>query len=172
MPDVLPCRSVAEAHLFLDLAGADPNGRDHRLEADGDDLIAVYEVRVKGSPRTYRFHSPENPLAKGFGGAEPSEIIDAGQFLMHADRLAKSVSAEPAPEYRATAAARLERAAAALDEVMKFIPDGEDRVPADALWNPMSKVVYASEPGRFRRARLEAVAETYRGIAAQFRSPA
>lgn len=172
MADVLPCRSVAEAHLFMDLAGAEPLGRDHRLEADGDDLVAVYEVRVDGEPRTYRFRAPDNALIEGFGGAEPSVLIDAGQFLMHADRLSKSVPAEPAPEHRIAAASRLERAAHAIDEVVKFIPGGEHRVPGEAFWSPTGLLVREREPGRFRRARLEAVAATYRAIAARFRGEA
>lgn len=172
MKTPLPCRSVAEAHLFLDLVGCDRTERHHRLEDWDDKLIAAYACILDGEPRTFWFESPENPLIEGFGGPEPSQIIDPGQFLLHADRLSKSIpSADPSdldPSVHALAAQRLDEAADAVEEVIKFIPEGEHQVPEDAFFTPLGKVTYLQEPGRFRRARLEAVAQTYRSIARRF----
>jgi hypothetical protein len=172
MAHPLPCRSVAEAHLFLDIIGCDPRQRDHRLEDWDDKLVSVYVCMLEGEPRTFWFESPENPLIEGFGGDEPSQIIDPGQFLLHADRLSKSVPAGPSdldPSVHEVAARRLDEAADCIDEVIKFIPEGEHQVPEEAFFSPLGKVAYYQEPGRFRRARLEAVAQTYRDIALRFR---
>ena len=54
------------------------------------------------------------------------------------------------------------RAVNAREELLKFIPPGADQVPADALFTAAGKQVYLAEPGRFRRARLEAVLGAYR----------
>ena len=56
----------------------------------------------------------------------------------------------------------MSRAVNALQEVLKFIPPGADQVPADALFSAAGKQVCLAEPGRFRRARLEAVLGGYR----------
>jgi hypothetical protein len=172
MINPLPCRSVAEAHLFLDLIGCDPKERHHRLEDWDDKLVAVYLCVLDGEPRTFWFESPENPLIEGFGGDEPSQIIDPGQFLLHANRLAKSVPGDPSDldsSAHSIAAQRLDEAADSIDEVIKFIPEGEHKVPEDAFFTPLGKVTYMQEPGRFRRSRLEAVAQTYRSIANRFK---
>jgi len=172
MPDPLPCRSVAEAHLYLDLLGAPREDRDHRLEAWGDDLVSVYTVSMDDERYEVGFLSPEDPLGViGFGGDEPSEIIDPGQWILHAGRLAASVPADPAqvePARRPAVAQRLEEAARCLDEAAKFIPPGEDKMPPGAFWTPVGNLAYTREPGRFRRSRLEAVAATYREIAGRF----
>ncbi|MBW1881083.1 MAG: hypothetical protein JRJ84_22245 [Deltaproteobacteria bacterium] len=172
MAHPLPCRSVAEAHMFLDLIGCDRRERHHRLEDWDDTLISVYVCMLDGEPRTFWFESPENPLIEGFGGDEPSQIIDPGQFILRADRLSKSVPSNPGdldPSAHSVAAQRLDEAADCIDEVIKFIPEGEHQVPQEAFFTPIGKVSYMEEPGRFRRARLEAVGQTYREIAARFK---
>jgi hypothetical protein len=40
-------------------------------------------------------------------------------------------------------------------------------VPRSALRTDTGRAAYEREPGRFRRARLEAVADTYRRLAAE-----
>jgi hypothetical protein len=172
MPEPLPCRSVAEAHLYLDLIGAERAGRAQRLEARGDDLVSVYTVTLDGRRREIAFLSPEDPLGvRGFGGAEASEIIDPAQWILHADRLAASVPGDPSqvqPAGHAEVARRLEEAARCLDEVQKFLPKGQEAMPAEVFGTPVGKVTYLRDPGRFRRSRLEAVARTYREIAQRF----
>ena len=87
MNDVRPCRSVAEAHLFLDLLGAPRESRQQRLVAEGNDLVSVYTVLVDGQEAEFRFLVPDDPLGSDdFGGPEPSKLIDPGQWLLHADR--------------------------------------------------------------------------------------
>src|SRR5687767_13618416 len=63
---------------------------------------------------------------------------------------------------------RMADAAAAVEEVLKFIPPGQDKVPASAFFTGEGQDVYAREVGRFTRARLEAVLETYRNAVHAF----
>ena len=56
----------------------------------------------------------------------------------------------------------LDIARAALEEVIKFLPDGADSVPDNAFWTERGRAVRDREPGRFRRARLAAVLDVYR----------
>ena len=93
-----------------------------------------------------------------FGGARPSSILDAGQFLAIADAHSKVMPAT---------AHHLDRAIAALAEVIKLIPEGADRVPAESVTSPQGRAIYEREPGRFRRARLEAVLGVYRSLRAK-----
>lgn len=48
------------------------------------------------------------------------------------------------------------------EEVLKFLPPGADHVPGEALFSATGKALYQAEPGRFRKARLEAVLRAYR----------
>lgn len=95
-----------------------------------------------------------------FGGPEPSELIDAGEWMWISDLTASNV---PAEEEDARAA--LSMAEKAVEEVLKFIPDGEDDVPLRAFWSERGQQVRDAEPGRFRRERLEVVRDTYRELA-------
>lgn len=77
---VLPARTTAEIHLFLDLEGASREGRTHQLEYLGDDLVARYTATVAGSPRSWWFglvDPTDDPLDLGAG---PSGILCAGQL--------------------------------------------------------------------------------------------
>jgi hypothetical protein len=103
----------------------------------------------------------EIPLPLGrdvvFGGPEPSELLDPGEWLVVADLAANRAPAADQADFAL--------AAAAIDEVLKFIPDGADEVPEAALRGGTGREAYAREPGRFRRRRLEAVAAAYRDLA-------
>ncbi|MGY2062998.1 hypothetical protein ACW9HQ_49610, partial [Nocardia gipuzkoensis] len=56
----------------------------------------------------------------------------------------------------------LATAVAAVAEVVKFIPEGMDTVPADAFTSAVGRAAHSRESGRFTRARLEATASAYR----------
>src|SRR5262245_40061628 len=80
-----------------------------------------------------------------FGGARPSQIIDSGQFLAVADAAALAVPAEVNRFdnlSRQRARALMLRAVAAIEEVIKHIPQGADRVAADSLFSALGKQVY------------------------------
>jgi hypothetical protein len=92
-----------------------------------------------------------------FGGDTPSGLLDPGDWLAVADR--------------ADLADDLPLAAAALEEVLKFIPPGADRVPLAAFRGDAGRESHAREPGRFERAPLEWTAATYRRIAETPQAP-
>jgi hypothetical protein len=169
---LLTARSVEEAHLYMDLRGAEPGMRGHRLVARGADLIAVYTAACHGEMRTFEFDVPKPVAARGlFGDEAPSTIIGPGEFLSVADRMSKSVPAVAeglAPAQIEEARRRLRVAAACLDEIVKFVPAGHDRVPPSAFTSETDQEVYEREPGRFSKARLEAVAAAYRQMLSRY----
>lgn len=104
-----------------------------------------------------------------FGGAKPSTIIDAAQFLAVADAAARAVPGDASTlngDQRTRARLFMRRAVDALEEILKFIPAGADRVEPDAIFSADGRVMYDKEPGRFRKVRLEAVLGVYRKILA------
>lgn len=142
----------------------------HWLEQSGDALVARYEGVCPGCgvQRSFEFalESELPPAPPAYGGDRPSQIIDPGQFLHVAQRLASAVPADPADlddeEDPEDARDLLAMAVAALEEVLKFVPDGADRVPEEAFTAPEGWMIYHREPGRFRRERLESVLGAYR----------
>ncbi|MFB6720130.1 hypothetical protein ACFCV3_08230 [Kribbella sp. NPDC056345] len=135
---------------------------EHGLAQDDiGELVLAYDTECSscGTDREYYFELPERETGLGaFGGSEPSELIDAGQWLALADELASRVPTDD-PIARAE---RLGWAAAAVDEVLKFVPVGEDDVPDWAFWTEDGRQTRDEQPGRFRRQRLEVVLATYR----------
>lgn len=155
-------RSNAEAHLFMELTpcGCGDWRFDRRsaVVTRGDVLCSEYTgpCQTCGTIRTFVFRLPERILPPGevvrFGDDRPSELLDAGEWLAVADERARRRPATPRD---------LETAAAAIDEILKLAaPDGE--IPDGAFRTARGRAVRDAEPGRFRRARLEAVLATYR----------
>jgi hypothetical protein len=121
-----------------------------------------------GTRRQFLFRLPTEirlPVERDivFGGPDPSELLDPGEWLQVADRAASMPASGDAAADREDVAL----AAAAVDEVLKFIPEGAEEVPAEAFRSATGREMYAQEPGRFRRARLAAVAATYRRLVDQ-----
>jgi hypothetical protein len=171
-------RTNAEAHLYMDLHPCGcgeirfPRSSSVLETSDGD--LASHYTGVcprDGAPREFTFRLPPEILmppadeSVRYGGPEPSELIDPGEWLNVADAYARSVpagAASPAPGAASPpAGAMLRRAIAAIDEVLKFIPGVADRVPEQAFVSDVGRAAYAKEPGRFRRPRLEAVRGAY-----------
>ena len=162
-------RTSAEAHLYLELTGCPAcgqpgfDGTSDMVLVDGE-VLARYRGRCRrcDTPREYLFRLPaEVPVPLGrhvvFGGPEPSELFDPGEWLAVADLAANRAPIATQEDYAL--------AAAAIDEVLKFIPPGADAVPRSALRTDTGRGIYEREPGRFLRARLEAVAATFRSLA-------
>jgi hypothetical protein len=76
-----------------------------------------------------------------------------------ADQAAGNVPVDPAEAQIALSIAR-----AAVGEVIKFVPPGQDVVPADEFWTPQGRRVFDAEPGRFRLDRLLVVHDTYQEL--------
>ncbi|MGW0363537.1 hypothetical protein [Streptomyces sp. NPDC002990] len=136
--------------------------RRHHLEQHGGDIAAVYEgaCRQCGRDRGFTFVMADEipPPPPAFGGPEPSQIIDPGEFAEVVRRLSERAALamlnSPHSEHhkhRGAAAYAL----AALDEVFKFLPPGEDAIPASAFTSEVGRARYEREPGKFRRDILE-----------------
>ncbi|MFI5776864.1 hypothetical protein [Nocardia sp. NPDC051570] len=158
---MLVSRSSVECRLYMDLhacsCGETSFEPGHVLREDEEGrLLAVYSGSCArcGLPRQFTFvlddEMPPSPPA--FGGAAASRIICPGEFLVVAEQAA-------ARDRDRTAVAT---AVAAVEEVVKFIPDAMDAVPAEAFTSLTGRAAYVREPGRFARARLEATASAYR----------
>jgi hypothetical protein len=157
-------RTNLEAHLAMDLApcacGETRFARQSAVLRRGDDLCSRYTGACAkcGAAREFVFRIPEEilhpiPGEVRYGGAEPSELLDPGEWLAVADLHAK----------RSTRG-DLAIAIAAMEEILKFAAPGAERVPEAAFTSERGRAVLATEPGRFRIARLEIVLKTYRDL--------
>lgn len=162
---MLIARSTQEAHLYMDLhaceCGAKDFEREHRLEERDGALVAVYEGVCPqcGRTRSYAFLMADElpPAPPTFGGAEPSRIIDPGEFLWVSDQVGtdaglRLLNVPPAEqrEHRAS----FEYGLAALDEVIKFLPEGADSIPEDRFTSERGRELYRKDPTRFDRVWL------------------
>ncbi|MCF6470287.1 hypothetical protein FAF44_18050 [Nonomuraea sp. MG754425] len=166
-------RTRDEAHLYLDLhpcgCGSPETTWDNGLANIGGEPVNRYagDCESCGAPREYLFGLPERPVMPAgyptFGGAEPSELLDAGEWLWVSDLTAGNVPVGDGAEARRT----LSVAVAAVEEVVKFIPPGADAVPDDGFWSQRGQEVRAAEPGRFQLDRLLIVRDAYRDLVAR-----
>ncbi|MDG4794485.1 hypothetical protein [Micromonospora sp. WMMD1082] len=169
-------RTNAEAHLYMDLhpcsCGETAFPRQSAVVALADgDLASRYTGACAGcgQDREFVFRLPATIGGTGngfhYGGDEPSQLLDPGEWLLVADAYAGQVPAEPAAGAAGQRArAALTRAVAALDEVGKFIPAGGGAVPPGAFTSDRGRQLHQREPGRFRRDRLTAVRDAYAGM--------
>ena len=171
---LLPARSAAEMHLFLDLHPCDcgaarQRGVQELREGGNGGLMSVYAGTCTGCGRQWSvaFSLPESPPpADRIGGSEPSAIIDPGEWLWLSDQDASIPAGGPA---RPGDRARLGRAAAEHDEAAKFIPPGLDRVPSSAFTTSLGRAMLDAFPHRFLREDLEGRAQLYRAGARRAR---
>jgi len=174
-------RTNAEAHLYMDLrpcrCGENRFPRTSAVVAFAGDLVSEYSgpcARCRAE-RVFRFRLPDAraPAARNalrFGGDQPSELLDPGEWLTVADHYARTAPIDGSgfdPGRGRALRQQLAIAVAALDEVLKFVPAGSDVVPASAFVTARGRSVYAAGTDRFRRGRLEAVRDTYRRLWSQ-----
>jgi len=164
-------RTSEEADLYVDLeceaAGEIPVARKRRKGERRRETFVVYEVRCQsGKLLEFEFREDGLPAPKPglrrkveFGGSEPSLLIDAGEWMKVADRHAarapRSLAGLP-ERARRDATSDLSMALAALDEVMKFLPAGADRIPSTALFSTRGKTYFNKDVRRFQRDSLKA----------------
>lgn len=177
-------RTSTEAHLYMDLrpcgCGEVLFPRDSAVIQAGNDLASRYSGMCAGcgTYREFVFRIPAQiilpqPGVIAFGDGTPSELLDPGEWLWVADRYAAASPADvcdldlPAQRQAHQNAAT---AAAAMDEVLMFVPAGARAVPGRAFRSERGRDIYAREPGRFARARLMVVRDTYRQILAEQRA--
>lgn len=167
-------RTNAEAHLYMDLrpcaCGERRFARTSTVATIDGELASRYTGACArcGAPRSFEFRLPLEiiqPPVTGvvYGGPEPSELLDPGEWLSVSEDYARSVPLGTKLDGDALRAARqrLACAIAALDEVRKFAPAGAVEVPPGAFITPFGRAMWDKEPGRFRVVRLDAVRAAY-----------
>lgn len=178
-------RTSAEAHLAVSISPCDCGGTgfisDSALFQIDGGFVRRYSGACPscGTQRELLFRIPDEPLTSRpgevrFGDGTPSELLDPGMWLLVADTYARLVPGDTSgldDASRPAARRNMATAAAAMDEVIAFLPQGASAVPAGAFFTPAGRQIRDREPGRFGRARLEAVRNTYRQILAETTQP-
>jgi hypothetical protein len=162
-PPYAIARTSTEAMLYLELSpcpdcgSVETDWRDQRIA--GQVLSCTGVCGGCGALREYLFSAPLQTYdGVGFGGSEPSELIDAGQWLAVADQIAGQVEVDDLGEESRAAMAFARQA---VEEVVKFIPPAADAVPDEAFWTEAGRAVQALDPGRFRLERLLVIRDSY-----------
>ncbi len=170
---VMPrARTLDEAHLYMDLTACPCGETDFEREEE----ILSYDPPVVGftgfcsgcgRPRRFTFLLADVPDAEAdqpawATGDDPSTIVDAGQWLVVAHGLAAAADqarvAGPLDHERvAVVYGLLHSTAAAVDEVLKFLPPGADAVPDGAFWTEAGRAMRMRGPEWFTRDALRAV---------------
>jgi len=164
-------RTEDEVYLYISLQPCEvcgqtgPEVRGVSSGAADGEPIRGYETACSqcGTTRTFWFRFPEAPAGSAagpwrFGGAEPSELLDPGQWLMLADAVlaeAPETATGLSDPQRREARDRVELAVAAFEEVLKFIRGGEDRVSPFAFWSQPGHELQLTAAWRFEREWLE-----------------
>lgn len=168
--EILPARVREEIDIWLSVKapGCDKVFREVPT-VDGPVLVVDVDDEP---PRTYYFRVAYPNGVMGEGGVPgPSRLVQPSELLTFADVYSKRVPASPdglAPPQREKAKADITRAAQYVEEVLKFIPPGASAVPGHCFVTEVARAAYQKEPGRYDGARLEAVAQAYRRVAARF----
>lgn len=157
---MLRARSIIEARQFAELQPCEGCGRDgvappFTIEARGEALTVTSSdyCAACGTLRRFELLLADERVPPGaWGNAEPSTIIDAGQWLALADRLLPS---------------DLSRARDALAEMLKFIPADAREVPRSAFFTSEGRRMYASDPVRFGRERITMTIRAYEDLLAR-----
>lgn len=139
-----------------------------RISSRGEHELALYEGPCSRCGR--RRHVE---FVIGIDYNAPSTVVDAGQWLLAAEQMARQVPGDLSTlnsEERRAGAADLTHAVVALEEALKFVVADTDQVPESALFSPESRALRASEPGRLRGTRIAAVLATYREALQTLRS--
>lgn len=175
-PTTLPvARTHDEAQMYLDLHPCERCGSidvawaDTVIDDNGSPARRYAGVCGDcGAAREYVFAMPEQIPRPGpfdvvlFGGPEPSRLLDPGEWLLVADLCAQAAAVPPGEEPDDEARRSLAVAIAAMEEIIKFLPDEADEVPERVFSSVRGRTVYHQEPGRFRRGRLYRVRNSYR----------
>ena len=172
----LLARTVTEAHLFMDLrpctCGEIRFDRTSQDNQAGEDRLRIYSGAcvLCGAHREFTFLLPRQVIASEevrFGDGSPSELLDPGEWLWAADRYASGPADRTGLDEDALRSAQRQvmLAAAAMDEVLAFVPAHRSAVPSRAFRTERGRAMYVREPGRFGQGRLRVVRDTYRKIA-------
>lgn len=161
-------RSVHEQQAYLELHPC-PCG-DRTVETwsgeavhgvDGAHRSYAWTCRSCRTARRFTFYTPKDrraPADRPYGDGR-SAIIDPGEWLVVGERYA-AIAAGRAQSGEDRRMARW-LAPAAIREVLKFLPPGQDEVPATAFTSETGKQAQRTRPDAFHRAALEHRAARY-----------
>lgn len=184
---MLTARTLVEAQIYVSLMTAagggppdvtpGPTAQDTRRVEGADawtlsygDATGLIEVAVP-------YASEE--AARRFGarfGLGVSQLIDVGQWVLVGTSYARrALDLEftcdvASADERRRVELNWEFAADALDEAVKFLPEGSDEVPPEGFWSEAGTQAREDSPELFTRARLLDDLAYYRGTLADFRS--
>ncbi|WP_173094549.1 hypothetical protein [Actinomadura verrucosospora] len=168
--DLRLARSSSEAYLYMARQPCEGCG-SAGLVADRSASEIVDDVLARrywgacgqcGAAREFVFRVPDEPSAavagdQGFGDSRPSELLDPGEWLEIADALLARIPVSPAgltDAQRREAYADLDAGAAALEEVLKFVPAGAASVSPFAFWTERGRRFSLDARWRFDTERL------------------
>ncbi|MBT8227404.1 MAG: hypothetical protein KJO75_18165 [Dactylosporangium sp.] len=160
--------------LFERSAQRFPRAGDADDASDADILVYTGTCPACGRCRTFMFSLPQpadgsgpEPMGCGFGRPDdaPSAVLDAGHWWVAGQLYARlrqraDLPDPSSPEVWREAEARramvelLATSVAVVDEMLRFIPPGADRVPAEAFWTATGRIACRDEPEQFTRDRL------------------
>lgn len=182
-------RTLAEAFVYLELTlppGDEPLDLRRRttLHTEDDRYVLAFDGPYQDEPVTAEVAVPvaaqraaeADDAAPGFGPGL-STLIDAGQWagveLYHRDAVTTALDRladEPLgrDEYWDLMEA-LGQAHRCVTEVLKFLPDDADAVPADAFWTEDGRRLAELNPELFARRRLEDARAEYAETRERFR---
>jgi len=178
--DPLPVRTYGEAHVYMDThpcrcgCAQFPRGLMEVLTDDEHGVVLRYAGPCDDCqrPRDFRFRMPQrrglppdNPYRFSYSQDGPSQVLDAGDWLGVAHAYGEVVDGLLQPDQAQAgwselmdyedALKLLTGAAAALDEVVKFLPAGAERVPTAALWTVTGHEHHRLHPEQFERRWIE-----------------
>ncbi|MBE3008838.1 hypothetical protein IL992_06505 [Microbispora sp. NEAU-D428] len=151
-------RTLAEARLYLALT-VDEAGQEEppvegpeawTVRSGGVEVLVPYASEAEARDEGERF------------GVGLSELIDPGQWRLAGAGYARRALTDDLEYTEEPGDERLfrrvvsdwEAARDALVEALKFIPPGEDEVPAEAFWTEAGLAAREAEPACFLRGRL------------------
>jgi hypothetical protein len=161
-------RSIAEEHMYMQLHPCEcgetaATGRRHATIQAEQGLASEHAFGCAGCGQQRRFVFRLPGLAPRhadrYGGPEPSQIIDAGEWrLVSLAYLGERERIRHQPDQLR---AVLEEVLAACQEMLKFIPPGESAIPGTAFFTDRGLRARASEQaGAFTRSYLEAMTDS------------
>lgn len=165
-------RTFDEIHLYLDLRPCICG--ETQFEDRSSTSVTVDGTRAErisghcagcGRRRQFTFEMPPGTPEISFDirygkGDEPSRLLDAGEWLGVSELYAVAAEEQlreldPNDDDQVTRTYYLlSSASAAIDEVIKFLPDNAAEIPEGAFWSQAGRLVFETSPERFGRDRL------------------
>jgi hypothetical protein len=140
--------AVSWADALVDRDGVLARRYHGACEQCGEEREFVFELPGLPTP-------PRPGAVVTFGAADDvSALFDAGEWLEIADMLTLAAGLTDVPEAESRESVAI--AAACYDEVLKFLPEGADEVPAEAFRSEAGQALRRRSPVRFRRDDLVA----------------